>query len=109
MGRSRPHPGFTYDRFEFWPGPLNDDGTLPDPTCTGADGIQFDKIWRVSRADILNYDPVAWFSGSGSNFQDYFAEYVQGVLLSGDDPAAGFEAFMGRVDALIRQPNPVAG
>ena len=48
--------GSTYDRFEFWPGPLNDDGTLPDPTCTGADGIQFDKIWKVDRADILNYE-----------------------------------------------------
>ncbi|WP_420114282.1 extracellular solute-binding protein [Pseudactinotalea sp.] len=60
-------------------------------------------------ADILNYDPEAWFSGSGSNFQEYFAEYVQGVLLAGNDAAAGFEAFMRRVDALIRQPNPVAG
>lgn len=60
-------------------------------------------------ADILNYDPPAWFSGSGSNFQGYFAEYVQGVLLSGDDPAAGFESFMGRVDTLLTMPNPVAG
>jgi multiple sugar transport system substrate-binding protein len=63
----------------------------------------------ANAADILNYDPEAWFSGSGSNFQEYFAEYVQGVLLSGDDAASGFEAFMGRVNALIRQPNPVAG
>ena len=63
----------------------------------------------ANAADILNYDPEAWFSGSGSNFQDYFAEYVQGVLLAGDDAATGFEAFIGRVNALIRQPNPVAG
>ena len=63
----------------------------------------------ANAADILNYDPEAWFSGSGSNFQEYFAEYVQGVLLSGNDAASGFEAFMGRVNTLIRQPNPVAG
>ena len=48
--------GSTYDRFEFWAGPLNDDGTLPDPTCQGANGIEFDKIWRVSRADIIDLD-----------------------------------------------------
>jgi multiple sugar transport system substrate-binding protein len=63
----------------------------------------------ANAADILNYDPEAWFSGSGSNFQEYFAEYVQGVLLAGDDAASGFEAFMGRVNALMAQPNPVAG
>lgn len=60
-------------------------------------------------ADILNYDPPAWFSGSGSNFQAYFAEYIQGVLLSGDDPATGFEGFMGRVNTLLGMTNPVAG
>lgn len=58
-------------------------------------------------AEILNYDPPAWFSGSGSNFQEYFAEYVQGVLLSGDDARGGFEDFMGRVDTLLSRPNPV--
>lgn len=63
----------------------------------------------ANAADILNYDPPAWFGGSGSNFQSYFAEYVQGVLLSGDDAAAGFESFMRRVDTLLGMTNPVAG
>ncbi|MEM1043571.1 MAG: hypothetical protein AAGI91_13190 [Bacteroidota bacterium] len=44
--------GSRYDDFEFWPGPLNDDGTLPDPN----DCAQFDRIYKVSQADILNFD-----------------------------------------------------
>lgn len=60
-------------------------------------------------ADKLNYDPPAWFSGSGSNFQGYFAEYIQGVLLAGEDPAPAFEAFIGRVNTLLGMTNPVAG
>jgi multiple sugar transport system substrate-binding protein len=63
----------------------------------------------ANAAEILNYDPPAWFSGSGSNFQEYFAEYIQGVLLNGDDPATGFEGFIDRVDRLLTMPNPVAG
>lgn len=63
----------------------------------------------ANAADILNYDPQAWFTGSGSNFQGYFAEYIQGVLLSGEDAATGFEAFMDRVNTLMSMPNPVAG
>ncbi|MBI5160020.1 MAG: extracellular solute-binding protein [Micrococcales bacterium] len=58
-------------------------------------------------AKIINYDPEAWFTGSGSNFQGYFAQYVQGVLLGGDDPAAGFRGFINRVNTLLGQPNPV--
>src|SRR5690606_26684023 len=34
--------GSTYDRFEFWPGPLNEDGTLPNPD----DCSPYDRIWR---------------------------------------------------------------
>src|SRR5690606_6849495 len=62
----------------------------------------------ANAADILNYDPPAWFSGSGSNFQGYCAEYIQGVLLEGADAAAGFEGFMGRVNTLLGMTNPVA-
>jgi multiple sugar transport system substrate-binding protein len=61
----------------------------------------------ASAAEILNYDPEAWFTGSGSDFQNIFAEGVQGVLLAGDDAAAGFDAFIHRIDQLIAKPNPV--
>lgn len=42
----------TYTRFEFWPGPLNPDGTLPNPSSCAA----FDRIWKVSRTDIEAYE-----------------------------------------------------
>lgn len=59
-------------------------------------------------ADIVNYDPTAWFTGSGSNFQTYFGNSMQAVLLSGADPKQAITAFMGRVQKLLDQPNPVA-
>jgi multiple sugar transport system substrate-binding protein len=58
-------------------------------------------------AEIINYDPPAWFTGSGSDFQTYFAESIQGVLLSGDDAAEGFREFVARLNTLLSKPNPV--
>ncbi|KQR08362.1 extracellular solute-binding protein [Cellulomonas sp. Leaf334] len=58
-------------------------------------------------AEILNYDPEAWFTGSGSDFQNYFLETVQGVYLDGSDPAEGFDAFIRRVNVQLSKPNPV--
>lgn len=57
-------------------------------------------------AEHVVYDPTAWFTGSGSNFQSEFGAAVQGVLLSGDDPAAAIDRFETRVNTLLRQPNP---
>jgi multiple sugar transport system substrate-binding protein len=58
-------------------------------------------------AEILNYDPEAWFTGSGSDFQNYFLETVQNVYLQGADPAAGWDAFIRRVNVQLSKPNPV--
>ncbi|QGQ18386.1 extracellular solute-binding protein [Cellulomonas sp. JZ18] len=58
-------------------------------------------------AEILNYDPEAWFTGSGSDFQNYFLETVQNVFLQGADPREGFEAFVRRIDVQLAKPNPV--
>ncbi|ROS76495.1 extracellular solute-binding protein [Cellulomonas sp. PhB143] len=58
-------------------------------------------------AEILNYDPEAWFTGSGSDFQNFFLETCQGVLLNGSSPQAGLDAFVARIDALMAKPNPV--
>jgi len=44
--------GSTYDRFEFWPGPLNEGAMLPDPEDCSA----FDRIWTVSVLDVERYD-----------------------------------------------------
>ncbi|MBG6239241.1 multiple sugar transport system substrate-binding protein [Mycetocola sp. CAN_C7] len=61
----------------------------------------------ASAADVLNYDPPAWFTGSGSDFQTYFAEHVQGVYRGGDS-AEGIQGFERRLNVLLAKPNPVA-
>ena len=43
----------------------------------------------ANAAEILNYDPEAWFTGSGSDFQNYFAETVQSVLPRRRRPGRG--------------------
>nr|BFF14892.1 extracellular solute-binding protein [Microbacterium flavescens] len=58
-------------------------------------------------ADYLNYDPPAWFSGSGSDFQTYFLDTVQSVVLAKDDAAAGMRAFVDRVNTQLSRPAPV--
>ncbi|WP_240630195.1 extracellular solute-binding protein [Specibacter cremeus] len=58
-------------------------------------------------ADIINYDPRAWFTGSGSDFQSYFAENIQNVFLGRTKAADGWDAFIKRVDTLLSKPNPV--
>ena len=62
----------------------------------------------ANAADIINYDPDAWFTGSGSNFQNYFAENIQNVLLGRTAPEVGMNGFMDRINNLLAKPNPVA-
>ncbi|MDX1530980.1 MAG: hypothetical protein R3362_05600, partial [Rhodothermales bacterium] len=38
-----------YDNFEFWPGPLDDEGNPP------ADCSAYDRIWTVTRTDVERY------------------------------------------------------
>lgn len=57
-------------------------------------------------AELVRYDPPAWFTGSGSRFQADFGAAMQNVLLRGDDPAAALKAFRSRVDQQLRTPNP---
>ncbi|KZC95291.1 extracellular solute-binding protein [Clavibacter tessellarius] len=58
-------------------------------------------------AEQIEYDPVAYFTGSGSDFQTFFAENMQNVFLGRQDPAAGLDAFIGQIDALLAKPNPL--
>ncbi|NII51536.1 multiple sugar transport system substrate-binding protein [Frigoribacterium endophyticum] len=58
-------------------------------------------------AEYLNYDPPAWFSGSGSDFQTYFLDSIQSVILAKDDAAAGMRAFISRVETQLSRPAPV--
>jgi multiple sugar transport system substrate-binding protein len=57
-------------------------------------------------AELVRYDPPAWFTGSGSRFQAEFGSAVQNSLLRGDDPAAAIERFRARMNAQLRMPNP---
>nr|WP_306422923.1 extracellular solute-binding protein [Paenarthrobacter aurescens] len=65
------------------------------------------QVHYANAADIIAYDPESWFSGSGSDWQTYFAENVQNVLLGRDKAAAGWDAFEQRTNTLLSRPNPV--
>jgi multiple sugar transport system substrate-binding protein len=55
----------------------------------------------------LNYDPVAWFTGSGSDFQTQFANYIQGCLLNGTDARKAMRGFIAQVNSVLAKPAPV--
>jgi hypothetical protein len=42
--------GSTYGPYEFWAGPLNDDGSSP------ADCTPYDRVWKVSKEDVVGYE-----------------------------------------------------
>ncbi|MDX1408795.1 MAG: hypothetical protein R3330_11695, partial [Saprospiraceae bacterium] len=65
--------GSTYDDFEFWPGPINDDGTLPNPE----DCATYDRIYKVSRLDIENYEATGM---AASDLADWPADLGAPVL-----------------------------
>lgn len=57
-------------------------------------------------ARYVRYDPPAWFTGSGSNFQGEFGAAAQPALLGGSDPADAIARFESRVNRFLAQPNP---
>jgi len=60
-----------------------------------------------SAAKNLNYDPTAWFTGSGSDFQTFFASSLQDVYRGKVSPRVGMEGFIARLNVLLSKPNPV--
>lgn len=58
-------------------------------------------------AELINYDPPAWFTGSGSDFQNYFLDAIQGVMLGSTTAEKGVTSFIARINALLAKPNPV--
>ncbi|MGO4591234.1 extracellular solute-binding protein [Paenarthrobacter sp. 2TAF44] len=65
------------------------------------------QIHYANAADIIAYDPESWFSGSGSDWQTYFAEHIQNVLLGRDKASTGWDGFVARTNDLLSRPNPV--
>lgn len=57
-------------------------------------------------AQHVTYDPPAWFTGSGSNFQGDFGGAVQPALMSGSDSGAALDRFIDTVNVRLLQPNP---
>ncbi|WP_460772789.1 extracellular solute-binding protein [Microbacterium sp. GXF7504] len=57
-------------------------------------------------AELVRYDPSAWFTGPGSQFYADFGAAVQNVLLRGDDPAEALERFRRGIDRKLTTPNP---
>ncbi len=73
--------GALNDYYEFWPGPLNEDGTLPDPTDCSA----YDRVWVVSVVDLAAYeaggppttDLSAWPVGLGAPAVDASGDPIE--------------------------------
>lgn len=82
--------GTNNDYFEFWPGPLNEDGTLPNPN----DCSQFDKIWSVSRQQIVDFEATGtaaedlanWPADLGAPVIDGDGDSTNYNLAGGDRP-----------------------
>ncbi len=58
--------------------------------------------------DYLLYDPEAWFTGSGSDFSNFFGEYIQTVLMRRTEPIVGWNGFRDRINTILQRPSPVA-
>ncbi len=83
--------GGDYSDFQFWPGPLGDDGRPVDP----ADCSAYDRIFVVSRADIARYlrtgeatdDLRDWPAALGAPVLDGDGVAGNYDLAAGDQPA----------------------
>jgi multiple sugar transport system substrate-binding protein len=57
-------------------------------------------------AKFVRYDPPAWFTGSGSNFQGQFGAAAQPALLGGGSAADAVSRFEDAAKRFLAQPNP---
>jgi hypothetical protein len=88
--------GSTYGPYEFWAGPLNDDGS-PPVKCA-----PFDRVWRISKEDIVAYN------GSGiatPDLQDWPTGLGAPTLDANGDPIdLTSQPLASRVDRKINLP-----
>ncbi|WP_028464147.1 extracellular solute-binding protein [Nesterenkonia alba] len=57
-------------------------------------------------ADHIVYDPVAWFTGSGSNFVQDFGNIVGNTVVSGSGFDEAAENFRRHIEDILERPNP---
>jgi len=70
-----------YNNFEFWPGPLNADGTLPDPD----DCSTYDRFWVVDAYDVAYYEATGDATGDLLNWPfDLGAPVIDGDRVEGN-------------------------
>ena len=60
----------------------------------------------VEAKEIAVFEPSAWFTGSGSDFQARLGEVVQDAWLGGTDPHACAQALKDRLDAFLAMEPP---
>jgi len=61
----------------------------------------------ASVADSAVYDPPAWYSGSGSNLENYAGGAIAGVMTGGTSPAAAYDQVHSALVSLSTQSDPV--
>ncbi|HYE97080.1 MAG TPA: hypothetical protein VD962_12805, partial [Rubricoccaceae bacterium] len=66
--------GSTYNRFEFWPGPLDGEGSPPE------DCAPYDRIYKVSRFDVERY----YETGNATDDLRDWPHHLGAPVLDGD-------------------------
>ena len=61
----------------------------------------------ASVADHVVYDPPAWYSGSGSNMEEYAGNAVAAVMLGATTPHGAYDELQSALVNLSKQPVPV--
>ncbi len=60
-----------------------------------------------SVANHVVYDPPAWYSGSGSNMEEYAGNAIASVMIGAATPQAAFDELYSSLENLSKQPVPV--
>ena len=58
-------------------------------------------------ASYAAYDPPAWYSGSGSDMENYLGEPLGNLMLGGMSPQATYDQMLGSLHTLSKEPVPV--
>ncbi len=80
-----------YDRFEFWPGPLDEAGNPP------ADCAAYDRIYRVSRGDVARY----YATGEMTDDLRDWPVHLGAPVLDGDGVAGNYNLAGGDQPAIM--------
>jgi multiple sugar transport system substrate-binding protein len=58
-------------------------------------------------ASYAAYDPPAWYSGSGSDMENYLGEPLASLMLGAASPQATYDQMIGSLHTLSKEPVPV--